>query len=118
GWPACPAGPGLGPSGSPARPPGGIPAGAADAAGESVAGAVAAAGRLPAAAGAELLEGARAAFTGGLTTVAWLGAAVFAVLAVVSALAFRRGGAPDAAPASAGTETAAVDAAVPQPVAG
>ncbi|MGV9328043.1 MFS transporter [Streptosporangium sandarakinum] len=98
--------------------PGGIPAGAADTAGEGVAGAVAAAGRLPAAAGAELLEGARTAFTGGLTTVAWLGVAVFTVLAVVSALAFRRGGAPDAAPASTGTETAAEDVAVPQPVAG
>ena len=78
--------------------PAGVPAQAAHAARESIASAVATAGHLPA-----LLDAARAAFTSGLNAVAGVGAAVFAVLAVLTLIVLRGRG--EAAPA----ESAAIE---------
>ena len=69
--------------------PAGTPAAAGHAAREGITAATGAAGHLPGALGADLLDGARAAFTAGLTTVAGVGAAVFVGLAVLAAIAFR-----------------------------
>ncbi|PXY31090.1 MFS transporter [Prauserella muralis] len=66
-----------------------LPEGAPEAAGDSLAGAVNAAPDLVGDAGAALLDSARAAFTGGLNAVGWVGAAVFAGLAVLAALLLR-----------------------------
>jgi DHA2 family multidrug resistance protein-like MFS transporter len=82
--------------------PAGLPAGAAGAARESIAGAVAVAGRLPAALGTELLDGARAAFLTAMHSVAGLGAVVLIGLAVVAVTQLReRHPAPESAPESA-----------------
>jgi DHA2 family multidrug resistance protein-like MFS transporter len=77
---------------------------------ESITAAVAAAQRVPGRLGTELLDGARAAFTGGLDVVAATGGAIFLALAVVAAVALRRASAP--------TAPAATDAqaAEPEPV--
>jgi MFS transporter, DHA2 family, multidrug resistance protein len=61
-----------------------VPPDAADAARESVDRAVAAAGRLPAAQGGDLLAAARDAFTTGLHVVGVVTAVLYAVLAVVA----------------------------------
>ena len=82
--------------------PAGLPARAAGAARESIAGAVAVAGRLPAALGTELLDGARAAFLTAMHSVAGLGAVVLIGLAVVAVTQLReRHPAPEAAPEAA-----------------
>lgn len=65
------------------------PADAAEAAREGVANALAAAGQLPASVGNELVDAARAAFTGGLNAVALVGAVVLVGLAIAATLAFR-----------------------------
>ncbi|MFF5990824.1 MFS transporter [Prauserella flavalba] len=70
--------------------PTGVPADVAESAREGVNGAAAAAGELPSPTGAELLGSAREAFTEGLNAVGWVGAAVFAALAVLSATLLRR----------------------------
>ncbi|MGH3761852.1 MAG: hypothetical protein ACRDTB_29360, partial [Actinophytocola sp.] len=62
------------------------------AAAESLNGAVVAAGALPDRVAGPLLDSARAAFTLGLNTVAGIGAALFAALAVLAAVALRRRG--------------------------
>jgi MFS transporter, DHA2 family, multidrug resistance protein len=67
----------------------GVPADAAAAAGESISGAVAAAGRLPGAAGGDLLGVAREAFTSGLNVAAVIGAVLFAALAVLTGTTLR-----------------------------
>lgn len=67
----------------------GTPSGVPDAARESLAGAIAATERLPGPLGAELLDSAREAFTAGLNATAGTSAAVFAILAVVAAVALR-----------------------------
>ena len=93
----------------------GVPGAAADSARESLEGAINAAAQLPAAAGAELLDLARAAYTTALNSVALLGAGLFLVLAVLAAVLLRtvrpigegetQGGAQDAGdPAFAGSE--------------
>jgi hypothetical protein len=64
--------------------PAGVPTQTASLARESLTAAVTAAQELPGALGAELVDAARAAFTTGLHTVAGLGAAVFAGLAVLT----------------------------------
>jgi DHA2 family multidrug resistance protein-like MFS transporter len=69
--------------------PAGLGAGAAQAARESIAGAVAVAGQLPATLGAELLDGARAAFLTAMHSVAGLGAVVLVGLAVVAVTQLR-----------------------------
>ncbi|WP_130333063.1 hypothetical protein [Micromonospora kangleipakensis] len=69
--------------------PAGLPADAATQARDGLAGAVSAAGELPAATGAALVDGARAAYTGGLTVTATNGAVLLLALAAVAALAFR-----------------------------
>ncbi len=61
----------------------------ADVARESITAAVAAARQLPAGLATELLEAARTAFTTGFTTVAIVGALIFASLSVLSAITFR-----------------------------
>jgi DHA2 family multidrug resistance protein-like MFS transporter len=67
-------------------PPDGVPAGTAR---ESITGAATAAARLPGAAGAELLGAAQDAFTTAVTTLAWISAVLFAVLAVLTAVGLR-----------------------------
>jgi MFS transporter, DHA2 family, multidrug resistance protein len=67
-------------------PPAGVPAGAA---GESITGAVTAASHLPGDTGAELLDAAKDAFTAAVTTLAGISAALFAVLAVLTAVGLR-----------------------------
>lgn len=69
--------------------PAGLPADAAARARDGLAGAVSAAGELPAATGAALADGARAAYTGGLTVTATAGAVLLLALAAMAALAFR-----------------------------
>jgi DHA2 family multidrug resistance protein-like MFS transporter len=69
--------------------PAGTPAPAGQAARQSLTAAIATAHELPGTLGAELLDGVRAAFTAGLTTVAGVGAIIFVGLAVLTALAFR-----------------------------
>ncbi len=66
-----------------------LPSGAPDTARESLAGAVAATEGLPNPLGIELLDTAREAFTVGLNATAGIGAAVFACLAIVAAVALR-----------------------------
>jgi DHA2 family multidrug resistance protein-like MFS transporter len=66
-----------------------VPNDAAAAAKQSLAAALATASQLPTAAGADLLEAARAAFTAGLHTVGAVGGVIFLGLAVLVALAFR-----------------------------
>ncbi|MFC0532404.1 MFS transporter [Phytohabitans kaempferiae] len=70
--------------------PSGTPVTAEQAARQGITEATATAAALPGTLGAEVLEAARAAFTAGLTTVAGVGAAVFAGFAIVVAVAFRR----------------------------
>jgi MFS transporter, DHA2 family, multidrug resistance protein len=68
-----------------------VPAGApVDAARQGITEATAAAGRLPGAVGAGLLDAARTAFTSGVVTVAVVAAVVFVGLSVVAMVAFRR----------------------------
>jgi DHA2 family multidrug resistance protein-like MFS transporter len=69
--------------------PAGTPAAADHVARQGITAAISAAQHLPGALGADLLDGARTAFTAGLTTVAGVGAAVFIGLAVLAAVAFR-----------------------------
>jgi MFS transporter, DHA2 family, multidrug resistance protein len=69
--------------------PAGTPGQAADAARQSVSGAVATAQHLPDPIAADLLTAAHSAFTAGLSTVAIVGTAVFAGLALLTSLAFR-----------------------------
>jgi DHA2 family multidrug resistance protein-like MFS transporter len=69
--------------------PSGTPAAVDHAARQGVTDAASAAQHLPGPLGADLLDAARTAFTAGLTTVAGVGAAVFVVLAVLAAFAFR-----------------------------
>jgi MFS transporter, DHA2 family, multidrug resistance protein len=66
-----------------------VPADAANAAREGIAAAVAAASQLSAAAGAELVEAARNAFTAGLNGVGLVGGIIFFGLALAAALTFR-----------------------------
>jgi DHA2 family multidrug resistance protein-like MFS transporter len=66
-----------------------VPTDAADAAREGIAAALVAASQLPAAAGAELVEAARNAFTAGLNGVGLFGGIVFFGLALAAALTFR-----------------------------
>jgi DHA2 family multidrug resistance protein-like MFS transporter len=82
--------------------PAGTPAGAVQDARQSLTDAALAARQLPGTVGAELLDAARTAFTAGLVTVAGVGTAVFAGLAVLAAIAFRHlpaTGTSEAAPA-------------------
>lgn len=67
----------------------GLPAEAVSATRESIAGADAAAAQLPGQVGADLLVTARDAFTDGLNVVAVISAALFLVLAVITAVLFR-----------------------------
>ena len=69
--------------------PAGPPAAADHAARQGITAATSAAQHLRGSLGADLLDGARTAFTAGLTTVAGVGAAVFIGLAVLAAVAFR-----------------------------
>jgi DHA2 family multidrug resistance protein-like MFS transporter len=83
--------------------PAGTPAGAGRVARQGITGALTAAQHLPGALGAELLDAARSAFITGLSTVAGVGAVVFAALAILTAVAFRHvppTGAPVPAPAT------------------
>ena len=72
----------------------GLPTGVADTARESLIAAVTAARELPGPLGADLVAGARTAFTTGLNVVAFVGAVVFACLAIVTAVALRRNASP------------------------
>ncbi|MBA3293205.1 MAG: MFS transporter [Geodermatophilaceae bacterium] len=67
----------------------GLPAEAVSATRESIAGADAAAAQLPDQLGADLLAAARDAFTDGLNVVAGISAALFLILAVITAVLFR-----------------------------
>ena len=69
--------------------PAGVPVEAATIAGEGITAAMTAAAQLPAALGADLLDGARAAFTAGLNVVFGVGAAVFVGLAILAAALLR-----------------------------
>ena len=72
--------------------PADVPAASARAARESINEAAAAAAHLPGSAGAGLLDAARSAFTAGLNTVAGVGAALFAALAVLAIVTLRNVG--------------------------
>ncbi|MFF4936001.1 MFS transporter [Micromonospora sp. NPDC000729] len=80
--------------------PAGVPESVAETARENVTGAVAAVADLPSATGAALLDGARAAFTTALQSVAGISAVIATMLAVVAVTVLRRfpptGGTPDA----------------------
>ncbi|MFC7565577.1 MFS transporter [Actinomadura namibiensis] len=78
--------------------PGGVPGDAAAAARGGITGAAEAAGRLPGAAGAELLEAARAAFVTGLQVTVVLSAVLAAGLAVLAAVTLRHLRPTEAAP--------------------
>jgi DHA2 family multidrug resistance protein-like MFS transporter len=69
--------------------PAGTPVAADHAARQGITAATGAAQHLSGALGADLLDGARTAFTAALTTVAGLGAAIFVGLAVLAAVTFR-----------------------------
>jgi DHA2 family multidrug resistance protein-like MFS transporter len=69
--------------------PDGVPADAAATAGDSVTAGAATAARLPGETGAALLDTVRDAFTGALHGVAWVGAGLFLVLAVVAVAVLR-----------------------------
>jgi DHA2 family multidrug resistance protein-like MFS transporter len=69
--------------------PAGVPAGSAETARESITGGVSVAGQLPAPLSAELLDGAREAFTIGMTTVAGVGAAAAAVCVLLAVILLR-----------------------------
>jgi MFS transporter, DHA2 family, multidrug resistance protein len=73
--------------------PASVPAAAATIAKGSIAAAVATVQHLPATAGTDLLDAARAAFTAGLNTVGAIGGVIFLGLAVLVAVAFRHGSA-------------------------
>jgi MFS transporter, DHA2 family, multidrug resistance protein len=80
--------------------PAGIPPAAAAAARDTLGGAMAAAGRLPAQPGAELLDAARGAFTQAMESTALISAAVVLATAIVTALLLRpvaTGGSPERA---------------------
>ncbi|GII62939.1 hypothetical protein Skr01_30240 [Sphaerisporangium krabiense] len=77
--------------------PAGLPGDAASAAREGLTAAVATAEHLAGRLGAELLDSARTAFTGGLNAVALTGAVVFLTLAVAAALILRDTAARDGA---------------------
>lgn len=69
--------------------PAGVPTGSAETARESITGGVSVAGQLPAPLSAELLDGAREAFTIGMTTVAGVGAAAAAVCVLLAVVLLR-----------------------------
>jgi MFS family permease len=69
--------------------PAGVPAESAATARESLAGAVSAAGQLPTPLDAELLEGARVAFTTGLNTAAGVSTVLFVALAILAVALLR-----------------------------
>lgn len=69
---------------------GSLPPGTPPEAADTLAAAVAAAERMPGEAGVWLLEDAGRAFTAGLNVVAWIGAALSGVLAVLALAALRR----------------------------
>ena len=69
--------------------PAGIPAESAATARESITGAVSAAEQLPARLDAELLEGAREAFTTGLNTAAGVSTVLFVALAILVVILLR-----------------------------
>jgi MFS transporter, DHA2 family, multidrug resistance protein len=103
--------------------PSSVPAEQTEAAGSSLAGAVSVAGQLPGAAGGDLLEGARQAFTTGMHGVALCAMLLFAALAAVAFFGLRhvpptgQQGPPPGAPEAAGPDAAepeAVDTAQPQ----
>jgi DHA2 family multidrug resistance protein-like MFS transporter len=78
--------------------PAGTPVAADHAARQGITAATGAAQHLSGALGADLLDGARTAFTAALTTVAGLGAAIFVGLAVLAAVTFRHVPATGTAP--------------------
>jgi DHA2 family multidrug resistance protein-like MFS transporter len=85
--------------------PGAVTADAAAAARESVTAGVTTAATVPGDAGAALLDAVRAAFNGALHGVAWAGAGVFLVLAVVAVVLLRTTGST----VDAGPESSTVD---------
>ncbi|GAA1252177.1 hypothetical protein GCM10009609_14370 [Pseudonocardia aurantiaca] len=66
-----------------------VPGDVATDARESISGAVSAAGELPPAAGSDLLDGAREAFTSGLNVATVIGAVLFAALAILTGTTLR-----------------------------
>jgi DHA2 family multidrug resistance protein-like MFS transporter len=78
--------------------PAGTPVAADHAARQGITAATGAAQHISGALGADLLDGARTAFTAALTTVAGLGAAIFVGLAVLAAVTFRHVPATGTAP--------------------
>ncbi|WP_255952189.1 MFS transporter [Streptomyces odontomachi] len=83
-----------------------VPAAAPAGARETLGGALAEAARLPSGAAADLLHGARAAFTEGMNVVAIVGAVVLLAAAVLTARFVSRGAAPEpGSPASASAAT-------------
>ncbi|MDT0445381.1 MFS transporter [Streptomyces johnsoniae] len=70
--------------------PDGLPADSADAAADSLPNALSVAGQLPDGVGALVSEAARAAFTSGVTTVAWVSAGLMAVLSLTAWVLLRR----------------------------
>ncbi|HEV2927499.1 MAG TPA: MFS transporter, partial [Propionibacteriaceae bacterium] len=88
----------------------GIPAASQEAARSGITGAAEAAADLGGPAGEQLLAAAQEAFTAGLTTVAWVGAAlVFAVAALCAATIARARYAPDPTPAEEAMGRAAAE---------
>ncbi|OPG07017.1 MFS transporter [Microbispora sp. GKU 823] len=103
--------------------PGAVPPAAATAARENIDGAVAAAGRVPAELGEQLLAAARDAFTTSLNSVAAVSAAVMAVVTVVALVRLRHtpplGAQPEAAgPDAAGTAGDTADGSAEKAAAG
>ncbi len=92
--------------------PAGTPTDAGHAAHQGITDAIAAAQQLPGTLGTALADAARTAFTSGLTTVAWVGAAVFLALTMVVAVTFRRVPATGPTP----TPTPEQETPVPQPI--
>lgn len=88
-----------------------VPAEAANVAREGITAAVGAAEQLAGQLGADLLDGARTAFTTGLNTVTGVGAAVFFGLAILAAAVLRHCGQADSAKAGVEADPAPATAA-------